>query len=319
MRLTDKKILVVGDLMLDVYVHGTVVRLSPEAPVPVITKEYTENRLGGAGNVASNIRALGGRVKLIAVTGTDPDSSVLFETLWQTGINPSALVADKSRTTSVKTRIIANKQQIARLDTENTTEFSQQTKTYLCDNIRAVCSGSEEIGAIVVSDYAKGVISEQILFTVNSQAALFGIPVFLDPKVTHAGLYHGITVITPNQHEAEGLSGIRIVDKISLEEAGRFIVSSYRCKYVLITRGEYGMALFSEEGPVMLDIPTVAKTVYDVSGAGDTVIATLALAYASGMSIRDAVWMANRAAGVVVGKAGTATITKEELEEACRT
>ncbi len=319
MQITNKIVLVIGDLMLDVYIHGTAVRLSPEAPVPIISKEYIENRLGGAGNVAANIKSLGGRTYLIGVIGKDTAGGVLSETLWANGIRPSAVIASSGRVTSVKTRIIANKQQIARLDTENATELSQQTKTYLCDNIRAVCSGSEEIGAIVVSDYAKGVISEQILLAINSQAALFGIPVFLDPKVTHAGLYHGVTVVTPNQHEAEGLSGIRIVDKISLEKAGRTIVSLYGCKYVLITRGEHGMALFSEEGPVMLDIPTAAKTVYDVSGAGDTVIATLALGYASGMSIRDAAWMANRAAGVVVGKAGTATITKEELEEACRT
>ncbi len=314
MRLADKHILVIGDLMLDRYVYGAAHRLSPEAPVPIVSIEYTEHRLGGAGNVSANIRALGGSVALVAAAGADEDGSTLNNALWEHGINPITLYPDRNRPTSVKTRVIANNQQVVRLDKEDATALSAHTVSALCDSIYTIFTSPKNVNAVVISDYAKGVICPEVLTLTLDLAAANKVPVFLDPKVTHAGLYRGITVMTPNQHEAEGLSGIAIRDKISLERAGTELLSKYGCFYVLITRGEHGMALFSSDGLRMLDIPTEAKAVFDVSGAGDTVIATLALAYSSGMSMPDSAILANRAAGIVVGKQGTAVITKEELE-----
>lgn len=313
MQATNRPVLVIGDLMLDEYVYGEASRLSPEAPVPVIEYRVSEFRLGGAGNVAANIKALGGNPILISATGDDPDGELLTSSIWSSGINPKRVIASGVRQTTHKTRLIANKQQIARLDKE----WIMPLDALAEENLIGIVDDAllnENPAAIIISDYAKGVVTKHLFESITLAAATYAVPVFLDPKISQAEIYHYVTVITPNEREAEGLSGIKIDDQISLEIAGKRLLSLYGCRYVLITRGSQGMTLFLEDG-YMLTLPTVAKAVFDVSGAGDTVIAALALAYTSGVSMVDAAHFANKAAGIVVGKPGTAVATREEMEK----
>ncbi len=316
LSLSNATVLVIGDCILDQYVYGDAVRLSPEAPVPIVRYANSEYRLGGAGNVAANIKALGGNPLLITVCGTDKEAGILETTIHETGIHTRHLLAAR-RITTHKTRFIANRQQVMRLDNEETGNLPAIKQANII-NALEFCLDTENVAAVVISDYNKGAMSDIVMTAILDKTQQKSIPVFLDPKIKHGCSYKGVTVVTPNVNEAAELTGIRIVDKISLEAAGRSLLNSLECNYVLITRGEDGMTLFESGSWMMLDIPTEAQSVYDVSGAGDTVIATLALAKASGMNMRDAAVLANKAAGIVVGKPGTAVVTKEELENSCR-
>ena len=300
-------IIVLGDLMLDEFIWGKVRRISPEAPVPVVEVTRQTYLLGGSGNVAANIRALGGVPIPIGVLGQDASASQVENLMAAAGIDISGLVRD-SRQTTLKTRIVAHNQQIVRADRESRESLHEAVNAALADAFLAHLPAA---AAIIVSDYDKGVVNGQLLHRVLPHARQKGIPVFLDPKVHHADYYRPITLISPNQREAEMMTGMTIDSETHLEVAGRLLLDKFGCEYALITRGEEGMSLFDVRGSHHL--PTFAREVFDVSGAGDTVIATLALACAGGATMEESAILANHAAGIVVGKVGTATVNRAEL------
>src|SRR5213593_28882 len=306
-RFTGKTIVIVGDVMLDEFIWGKVRRISPEAPVPVVEVVDETYRLGGSANVAANIHSLQGTPVPIGVLGRDSASERLLDLLRQENIDTSGLVRDQ-RPTTLKTRIIAHNQQVVRADRESRRAISSQVNA---DLEAAFIQHLPRADAVIVSDYNKGVVNRELLSAILPKAKSGAVPVFLDPKVHHADYYRPITLITPNQHEAELLTGTAIDDQAGLEEAGRKLLEKFECEYALITRGEEGMSLFHRSSAHHL--PTFAHEVFDVTGAGDTVIATLALAWADGATMEEAAILANHAAGVVVGKIGTATVRPSEL------
>ena len=303
-----KHILVLGDVMLDQFIWGKVRRISPEAPVPVVEVASESYHLGGAGNVAANIRALGGIPIPVGIIGEDSAAGRLTDILKTNGIDASGLLADSGRPTTVKTRIVAHSQQIVRADRESKAPLSSESNAALA---AAFGKWLPSAGAVVVSDYDKGVVNRELLGQVLPAAQSARVPVLLDPKVHHADHYKPITLITPNHREAELLTGMSIENEQQLEEAGRKLLEKFECPYALITRGEEGMSLFFPGGSHHL--PTFAREVFDVTGAGDTVIATLALAQAGGATMEESATLANHAAGLAVGKVGTATVSPAEL------
>jgi D-beta-D-heptose 7-phosphate kinase/D-beta-D-heptose 1-phosphate adenosyltransferase len=312
-----KRIVVLGDLMLDEFIWGRVRRISPEAPVPVVEVNRQTLALGGAGNVISNLVSLGAVATPIGVVGSDLDAERLRQAFSDFKVSTDRLVIDSSRPTTVKTRIIAHNQQVVRADRESRVPVSSEVQGRVIDYF----SGEiESADAVVVSDYGKGLLTMELLGHTLTAARKRGLIVCLDPKMRSFAHYQPVTVITPNNQEAADASGIPIEDEHSLAQAGRKLLNSIDTRAVLITRGEEGMTLFTgdapesgREGGEVTHIPTVAREVYDVTGAGDTVIATLALALASGASLKEAAVLANYAAGVVVAKVGTASLTSDEL------
>jgi D-beta-D-heptose 7-phosphate kinase/D-beta-D-heptose 1-phosphate adenosyltransferase len=307
-----KRILVLGDLMLDEFIWGRVRRISPEAPVPVVEVDRQTLALGGAGNVVSNLVALGASTTPVGVLGDDPDAERLRVAFQELAVRIDGLVPDPARPTTVKTRIIAHNQQVVRADRESRASISAAIEDQVAETFFDQIASTD---AVVVSDYGKGLLTPALLSRTLSGARELKLIVCLDPKMRSFVNYQPVTVITPNNQEASEASGILIDDEESLNEAGRRLLSSIDASAVLITRGEEGMALFTgaAQNTEVTHIPTVAREVYDVTGAGDTVIATLALALAAGASMREAAVLANHAAGVVVGKVGTASLTREEL------
>ena len=308
-RFADARVLVLGDLMLDHYVWGRVQRISPEAPVPVVDVTSESVMLGGAGNVFLNLASLGARVQLCGVVGQDAAGEALLDMLRRRGASGDGIVVEEGRPTTQKTRVIAHQQQIVRFDREHRGAIAPKTLAAL---VEYVDGHLRDAHCLVVSDYAKGVISHELMTRVIASAARRGVTIMVDPKVAHMPFYRGVQVVTPNHLEAAQSAGVDIVDDESLHRAGRILLERLDAKAVLITRGEHGMSLFEADGAVT-HIPTVARQVFDVTGAGDTVIATLAAARAVGASLTDAAMLANGAAGFVVGVVGTATITPEAL------
>jgi D-beta-D-heptose 7-phosphate kinase/D-beta-D-heptose 1-phosphate adenosyltransferase len=308
-RMRAGRVLVLGDVMLDEFLWGRVARISPEAPVPVVQVQRQSYHLGGAGNVACNLRSLGGEAVVVGVIGEDPAARTLREALRDAGVDSALAVADSGRPTTVKTRIVAHHQQVVRADREVDDPVPARLEARLLEAVRARLP---QCGALVVSDYQKGVVTPGLMRAVRALAARRGVPVLVDPKVRHFGLYRRVRMVTPNQLEAEQATGIRIRRDADLRAAGNRILKVVGCDAVLITRGEQGMALF-ERGRRPLQIPTAAREVFDVTGAGDTVIAALALAVCAGAALFEAAALANYAAGVVVGKLGTATATPQEV------
>lgn len=306
------KILVVGDLILDQYIWGQVSRISPEAPVPVVTVSSETIQLGGAANVSNNIRSLGGQVDLCGVVGTDEGGRQFMEILDRQGIGCDGILTDQSRPTTRKTRVVAHNQQLVRFDTEKADAISGVLEARIG---RYVAACIRSASALVVSDYAKGVVTTRVMTDLTDLAHRHGIPVIVDPKVAHIGRYKGVTVITPNHLEAVQAAGLHGDNEATLLEAGRQLHQRLSCQAVLITRGERGMSLIEGVGKVT-HIPTVARQVFDVTGAGDTVVAVLALALSAGASMRQAAILANHAAGIVVGMVGTGTVTAAQLDEA---
>jgi len=305
-RMRGKRVLVVGDVMLDEWVWGSVSRISPEAPVPVVAVSDHSFTLGGAANVANNLRAIGANVTLAAAVGDDAEGRRVRTLLADIEIDDRALIALDDRPTTRKTRIVAHNQQVVRADWESVEAFSAADRARLQ---ALVAKLSAEHDAVVLSDYAKGLFSRDLV-----TAASVAPVVTADPKPVNIDLFAGVTCVAPNAAETSDASGIAIKDDASLEAAGSALLARLGCRYVVVTRGERGMALFGADGQRML-IPSVARTVFDVSGAGDTVIAVLTLALAAAAPIALAMQLANFAAGAVVEKLGTATATPAEIVE----
>jgi D-beta-D-heptose 7-phosphate kinase/D-beta-D-heptose 1-phosphate adenosyltransferase len=311
-RLAGRTVLIIGDVMLDHFVIGRVDRISPEAPVPVVRFDHEEYRLGGAANVAHNVAALGGRVDVIGVAGSDAAADTLRAHLDRARIGSSALVADAARSTTRKLRVVTTRnQQVARIDYEHDVEVTGEVEASVIDRIERLSAGAD---AILISDYLKGVVSRAVANAAINAARRRGVPVLVDPKVPHIDYYAGATVITPNHHEAEAVTHMRIRSAAeALAAAARFRERAC-CESVLITRGEHGMTLLGPDGEA--ELAAEAREVSDVTGAGDTVIATMTLALAAGASLVEAARLANRAAGIVVGKFGPATVSVGELRGA---
>lgn len=303
-----KRILVLGDVMLDEFIWGRVRRISPEAPVPVVEVTKQTLALGGAGNVASNLVAMGATATAVGVIGDDSDADRLRAVFRELGVASDQLITDATRPTTVKTRIVAHNQQVVRADRESRSPVSTVIEERIIESFLAELEFAD---AVVVSDYGKGLLTAGVLTRVLAAARQRGSMVCVDPKMRGFNDYQPVTVITPNNQEAGEASGIDIEDEQSLVEAGRKLLGALDCRAVLITRGEEGMTLFTNDA--VTHIPTVAREVFDVTGAGDTVIATLALALACGASFEEAAVLANHAAGVVVAKLGTASVTRAEL------
>jgi D-beta-D-heptose 7-phosphate kinase/D-beta-D-heptose 1-phosphate adenosyltransferase len=301
-------VLVVGDAMLDKFIVGRVNRISPEAPVPVVAFDHEMYRIGGSANVANNVAALGGRATLVAVTGQDDAAATLAGACREAGIAPS-LVGDATRPTTTKVRIVTERnQQVARIDYEADGEIASDVEQRV---IAELHKHAPRASAIVVSDYLKGCITQNVVAAAVAAAARTGAPVLVDPKIPHVDYYAGTTMVTPNHHEAEIAANMRVRSEDDARRAARVFRDRARCQGVLMTRGDQGMWLLSEgiEG----HLPAASREVADVTGAGDTVIATLALALSAGATLAEAARLANEAAGIVVGKFGPATVTVEEL------
>ena len=306
-QLSGRTVLIVGDLMLDHFVIGRVDRISPEAPVPVVRFEAEEFRLGGAANVANNIAALGGAVHLVGVVGADPAAKRLRRALSRLDIDTGGLIEDPDRCTTRKLRIVtARKQQVARVDYEDDAEISGSVEQAVIERVETLAANA---GALVLSDYLKGTVSRDVAIAALAAARRSGVPLLVDPKVAHIDYYNGAALVTPNHHEAEAVTHMRIRSAAEAQEAARRFRDRVGCESVMITRGEHGMWLLTPDGEAAL--PAEAREVADVTGAGDTVIGTLALALACGSTLLEAARLANRAAGIVVGKFGPATA--EEL------
>ncbi|MPZ17125.1 MAG: D-glycero-beta-D-manno-heptose-7-phosphate kinase [Luteitalea sp.] len=317
--LAERSILIVGDVMLDHFLFGRVHRISPEAPVPVVEFDHEHFRLGGAANVASNVTALGGRATLVGVVGEDDPADRLKAALRDRGISADSLVCDSSRCTTRKLRIVTTRQQqVARVDYELDGDIAGAIQETV---IAYVESAAPRADIIVVSDYLKGVITQEVMRGVMGCARARGIRVLVDPKIPHLELYGGVTLITPNQVEAEIATHLRIRSDDDARRAARALRDQVGCASVVITRGEHGIWILdgSESGHASLGegvLPAATREVADVTGAGDTVISTLALALAGGATLAEAAEMANHAAGVAVSHFGPAPVTRDELDQA---
>jgi D-beta-D-heptose 7-phosphate kinase/D-beta-D-heptose 1-phosphate adenosyltransferase len=312
-RLTAKfprvTVLVVGDLMLDEFVWGKVSRISPEAPVPVVWVQSESVMPGGASNVANNIRALGGQVRMAGVIGTDRWGNLLLDELEQRGVDARAVVRSSARPTIVKTRVIAHHQQVVRVDREQPSPLDAAVADRL---IEMVTQQLDHVDAVIIEDYGKGVINRKLLEVVIPLARAKGRIVTVDPKEDHFDLYHNVTALTPNRAEAGGAVGRELDGEADVMAAGEELLHTLHSEAVLLTMGEDGMCLF-EKGGRRTRVPTVAQEVFDVAGAGDTVIGTFTVALAAGAPMPEAAVLANHAAGIVVGKVGVAVTTPEEL------
>lgn len=304
-RFAGVDVLVVGDVMLDRFIVGRVTRISPEAPVPIVQFESEYARLGGAANVAHNITALGGRAALVGIVGADIAAAQLREQLMVAGLRPDDLVVDPARPTTEKVRVVTGRnQQVARIDYERDTDADGAVQQAVAERA-ARLGGSAQ--ALLVSDYLKGAITRPVIEALLALTA----PLVVDPKIPHLACYAGASLITPNHHEAEVATHRRIRTDDDAREAARAFRTRAECDAVLITRGEHGMWLSSADAEGA--IPAASREVSDVTGAGDTVVATLALALAAGATLVEASVLANHAAGIVVGKFGPATVSPEEL------
>ncbi len=328
-RMRGKRIGVLGDVMLDRYLWGTASRLSPEAAVPVVDFVEQSECLGGAGNVAANIAALGARVEAFGVTGDDEAGRALQKCLRAAKIADKGIIADAKRVTTVKTRIIAKHHHVVRVDHERREPLRAEVQEKL---LRILFSALKRLDALVLSDYDKGLITDDFADRVLSAAHQLHVPVFVKPKRSRLYAYRGARAIVCNTTEASFYVTRSLTDENSIEEAGRALLAHFGCGAVVITRGEKGMSVFEESSPRHLHVPATGfevtyarvgqpgiergatgRQVFDLTGAGDTVLSVLALAVAAGAAFVNAAVLANVAAGVVVGKLGTASVSPQEL------
>ncbi|MBI4826959.1 MAG: D-glycero-beta-D-manno-heptose-7-phosphate kinase [Nitrospirae bacterium] len=313
-KFSNTGVLVIGDLMVDRYIWGAVRRISPEAPVPVVEVSNENMKLGGAANVAHNISSLGGNAFITGVIGNDNTGNLLAGELKAKGINTEGIITDDTRPTTVKTRVIAHSQQVVRFDRESKSSVSGSLTSRI---LKYADSCLPHIKGIIISDYSKGVVTRRLVKELVSLAR-GKIFISADPKIGHFDYYKGVDIITPNINEASFGSGIEIIDEETLLEAGKILLQRLKCRSVLITRGDQGMTLFEKTGEIT-HIPSIAREVYDVTGAGDTVIATLTLCRAAGLKLKDAAIYANHAAGAVVGEVGTTVVTPNDLINSLKT
>jgi len=306
---SSRRLLVIGDLMLDEWIWGRVSRISPEAPIPVVDVESISRTPGGACNVAANIMSLGSQSTLLGVIGEDTAGEHLREDLEKLNIDTSDVIVDPQRPTTLKTRIVAHGQQVVRADRESRASISADVAKCLCASIKSRIAG---VDAVLMSDYGKGVLTPAVTQHTIREAAEHGKPVIIDPKGSVYAKYRGATVLTPNKQEAAQALSMDITDGESLTRAGQTLLRELSCRAALVTRGEEGMSLFQNGGQESY-FPAHARQIYDVTGAGDTVVATFALALAAGADYVESAILANHAAGVVVAKVGTATVSLDEL------
>lgn len=312
-RMCDRTIVVFGDVMLDEFVWGEVTRISPEAPVPVVDIRRESVHLGGAANVLANLVSLGARGGVVGVVGQDRAGERVCAELREAGALRAAesLIVDEGRPTTIKTRIIAHNQLVVRADRERRTPVDEATEERLISVLKDALG---EADAFVISDYDKGAVTPRVLGEILPFAFAAGVPVLVDPKIRNFNSYRPATLVTPNHHEALRLTNTENDDDEGIAEAARLIRDQLGCGSVLITRGERGMMLLEGDGAPVY-VGTAAREIYDVTGAGDTVIATLAATLAAGATLTEAATLANHAAGIVVGKVGTATASAAELVE----
>jgi len=310
-RLPRRRLAVIGDSMLDRFLWGRVDRISPEAPVPVVRLESETTKLGGAANVAANIGALGAQAVLFGLCGRDEAADQLKNLLGERGIDPAGLIETDARPTTIKTRILAHNQQVVRTDREDDRPVDMEIIEMLVSRL----AGLGPFDGFIISDYGKGLLTDEALAAFIAAGRTMGVPVVIDPKKGDFSQYRGATSLTPNQKEAEQACAMNITDESSLRAAGEKLLSRTQAEAVLITRGEHGMALFEDKG-VEHHLPTEATTVYDVTGAGDTVIAVYTAALSAGAAFAEAADLANHAAGLAVRELGTATVTALELTAA---
>ncbi len=308
-KFRNKRILVVGDLMLDSYVWGTVSRISPEAPIPVVDVNKEESKPGGAANVILNLLSLGAKVFAAGIVGSDDEAEVLMSSLKKDGVNTSAVLVDKKRPTTVKTRVIAHNQQVVRIDREHKTDISPATAKAI---IAAVKKELKTIDAIIFSDYDKGLLTKELVEGIMAIAK--GKIVTVDPKPSNVEIFRDITLISPNKKEASEAAGMAITSENDVLLASKILKDITNAEAILITRGEEGMSLYMNDG--IHTIPTMAREVFDVTGAGDTVISVVTLALTAGASFEEACSLSNIAAGEVVAEVGVVTLTPKELEAA---
>lgn len=311
-RIRGLKVVVLGDLMLDEYLFGEVNRISPEAPVPIVRVIRERAVLGGAANVAANLKAVGAEPMIVGTLQNDVAGERLLHLLAGLNIHSEGVVVDSRRPTIIKTRVIGQQQQMLRIDREEPGDLDEEAVDGLCSSLEKAL---QDAGALIISDYAKGVVGPSVMDTVRDLCLAKGIPWIVDPKPSHRSLYHGATLMTPNTKELSELSGLPTKADAEVTKAGRQLAGELGLAGMLVTRSEKGMALFAPDAihhePWF--IPTEAREVFDVSGAGDTVIAVFSAAVAARGDWKDAAMLANAAAGVVVGKVGTATATPEEI------
>lgn len=309
-KFTTRRIAVVGDVMLDRFIIGRVGRISPEAPVPVVVFDHEEYRLGGAANVANNLRELGATVDLIGVIGNDDSGAQLKQELAAKGIHSTGLITDVERRTTTKLRVVTTRnQQVSRIDFESDHDIGTAIEDAVSSQVEMRARAAH---VVLVSDYQKGVITRRSMSQLLAFARKNGLPVMVDPKVPHMDYYGGATLVTPNHIEAESATHTRIENHDDARRAAQLLRERITVDSVLITRGEHGMWL--DHAGTDGYLPTSAREVADVTGAGDTVIATLALAIAAGATMPEAARLANEAAGIVVGRFGAATVSPDELK-----
>ncbi len=312
-KMSRCRVSVLGDVMIDHFIWGSVERISPEAPVPVVKVDREEIVPGGAANVARNLLALGAKTDMVAVVGDDEGAGILKNQLESSGIRPDLLITEAGRPTTKKTRVVAHNQQIVRFDREADIPVSASTRKAM---LRQVAEIAGNLDAVIVSDYAKGVVSKALMNGLIKAAEKTPFMISVDPKVRNAGAFYNVDLITPNHHEAGEMLGIRLVNEDkAVEEAGYKLLKKLKVKSLLITRAHLGMTVLTKDMKPT-HIPTTARQVFDVTGAGDSVIAAITLAKIAGASWAEAAAIANFAAGVVVEKIGTATVSSEELREA---
>jgi len=306
-------VLVVGDVMVDHFIWGSVSRISPEAPVPVVDVQKDSILLGGCANVLNNIHAMGGKVYVAGVIGDDGIGRNLLSELSDRKIETKGIVVEKNRPTTLKTRIVAHGQQMVRFDKENRKPISPSTIEKILEYVKSL---RKKIGAIVISDYNKGVVSKDLIQGIKEIADDSDIFICLDPKQSNFSIYKGVHIITPNHYEVQRAVGMEITESNSIEKLSEALLKKFALPAILVTQGEEGMSLFENGRKIIhTHFPAQAKEVYDVTGAGDTVIGILALGMAAKANIKESTCLANLAAGIVVQKIGTATVSKKELIE----
>jgi len=305
----DKRILILGDLILDEFIWGDVSRISPEAPVPVVWAKNESFMPGGASNVANNLSSLGAKAYLVGVVGNDERAAILKGELEHKGVNTEGIVTDPQRPTVLKTRVIAHQQQVVRIDREKIDPIKDSVARKVMSFIERII---DDIEAVLIEDYGKGLITPKLLSSLIPLAKKKRKIIAVDPKEEHFSYYKGITLLTPNAHEASRAAGFEIKDKSSLKKAGSELLKKFKARVILITLGEDGMMVFEKDKPAK-KIDTLAQEVFDVSGAGDTVVSAYTLSLVAGASAIQAAHIANCAAGIVVGKVGIAVVTEDEL------